>query len=65
MAREFLTANAFIIDDDDVLRRISFGIRRLPVIAAPIDENDASVMREYHIKTAALQAEAIEVLLRY
>lgn len=61
MSREYLTSNAFLIDKDDVLRRVSFGIRKMPVVLAPGSDALPDELKEYNIKTAQLQGEAILV----
>lgn len=54
MGREYISINGFFIDDEWILRRVSFGIKRLEV-SLPSMTEDAS------IKTAERQAHAIKV----
>jgi hypothetical protein len=61
LSREYLTSNSFLIDKNDVLRRVSFGIRRMPVVLAPGSDALPDELKEYNIKTAQLQGEAILV----
>jgi hypothetical protein len=66
--KEWLTANAFIIDDKRRLTRVCFGIRKLPIIkkpdVSPVSPSEAEVrlLEEYSIKTGQAQAEAVQVL---
>ena len=77
MAREFMSISAFFIDKNRFLRRISFGMRKLPIVekpqkpekknkgVAPTPQEQAEYATrttEFNIKTAALQAQAIEVI---
>lgn len=61
MAREFLTVNGFLISPKRVLTRVSFGIKRLPLVAEPTESSKSEEVAEYHIKTARNQADAIRV----
>lgn len=65
-SREFLCVNGFYIDKKWVLRRVSFGVKRMEIEPEKVselatqEEKDAAA-NAFHIKTAELQAAAIRV----
>jgi hypothetical protein len=64
--KEWLSANAFVIDKQRVLRRVSFGLDHLPLIVISSERPNSPTRDEletFHIKTGRAQADAVQVSL--